>query len=377
MIQVFHRDGLARTGRMDLPHGPVETPTFMPVGTNGAIKALTHQAAQAMGYNLILANTYHLFLRPGPEILAEAGGLHRFSTWPGNILTDSGGFQVFSLAPFRKILEEGVKFRSHIDGSYHLLTPERVVELQNTIGSDILMPLDVCTGPDTPYKKALAASDLTTRWLERSVYQWKNLRNDSWQGQLFGIIQGNFFPDLRRRSAEQILALDTPGIAIGGLSVGESVAQFEEILGLTAERLPEEKPRYVMGIGTPDLLLSAVEAGIDVFDCVYPTRVARNGSVFTPEGLLNLKKAPSAHQHRPLEEDCPCQACQRYTRAYMHHLFRANEILGPMLATEHNLTFMARFSRGIREAIREKRFSAFKADFLDRYGRRSKDQTLG
>lgn len=363
MIEIHHQDGKARTGLLHLPKGPVETPAFMPVGTAGTVKAVHHDTVAAMGYRLILGNTYHLFLRPGTEVLQSAGGLHKFSHWNHNILTDSGGFQVFSLAPFRKITEEGVKFRSHIDGAYHLLTPERVVEIQEVIGSDILMPLDVCTSPDIPYKKAKEALEITTRWLGRTVKRWQD-RKQGWDGRLFGIIQGNFFADLRRRSAEEILALDTPGIAIGGLSVGESRAQFEEFLGVVAEMLPEHKPRYVMGIGTPDLILSAVDAGIDIFDCVYPTRVARNGAALTKSGLISLKKQTFEKDMGPLEEGCTCQACRNYSRAYLRHLFKAGEILGPMLATEHNLMFMYRFMEDLRASIREGRFQKFKQDFL-------------
>ncbi|HDQ13353.1 MAG TPA: tRNA guanosine(34) transglycosylase Tgt [Sediminispirochaeta sp.] len=356
----------ARTGTLKLPHGEVETPVFMPVGTNATVKAMHHETIVRMGYRLILGNTYHLFLRPGQEVIDHYGGLHEFSNWQGNILTDSGGFQVFSLAPFRKIKEEGVRFRSHIDGSYHLLTPEKVVEIQESFRSDIAMCLDVCTPPDIPYKKALEALELTTRWAQRSKTRRQQGRGD-WQGSLFGIIQGNFYPELRKRSSEEILSLDLPGVAIGGLSVGETFAQFEDLLAYTAQLLPEEKPRYLMGIGTPDFILSAVEHGVDMFDCVFATRTARTGTVFTPDGMLALKKARHRLDTEPIMEGCGCRACQQYSRGYLRHLFKTNEILGSMLATEHNLQFLYDFILDIRRSIDGGRFMQFKQNFLSRF----------
>ena len=343
----------------------------MPVGTNASVKAIHHSTVEAMGTRLILANTYHLYLRPGIEVIKAAGGLHRFSGWKHNILTDSGGYQVFSLAPFRKILEDGVKFRSHIDGSYHILTPEAVVELQEAFGSDILMPLDVCTGTESSRKEAEKALATTTFWLKKTVARWRARRPD-YDGRLFGIIQGQFHADLRRQATEEVLALDTPGVAVGGLSVGEEFPIYEDMLGVLAPLLPEGKPRYVMGIGTPDYILSAVENGIDLFDCVYPTRIARNGSVFTPDGLIDLKKARFEKDFAPIQDGCPCHACTTYSRAYLRQMFKCSEILGPMLATEHNLQFLHRFLNDIRSAIRENRFSAFKASFLGRFGGKSR-----
>ena len=287
-----HRDPQcrARTGVIDLPHGPVATPTFMPVGTAGTVKAIRHDTVEAMGYRLILANTYHLFLRPGTETIAAFGGLHRFSSWDHNILTDSGGYQIFSLAPFRKITDEGAHFQSHIDGARHMLTPERAVEIQVTIGSDIQMVLDVCTGPDQDRAGALEALDTTTLWAGRARDRWREAREESgYRGALFGIVQGNFFPDLRTRAVEATVALDLPGIAIGGLSVGESFDTYEAILAHTAALLPAHTPRYVMGIGTPEYILTAIEHGIDMFDCVFPTRAGRNGTLFTTGGRINLK----------------------------------------------------------------------------------------
>lgn len=369
MLRIDHHDTetRARTGTLSLPHGEVLLPSFMPVGTNASVKAVHHSTVEEMGTKLILANTYHLYLRPGIDVIKAAGGLHRFSGWKHNILTDSGGYQVFSLAPFRKILPEGVKFRSHIDGSYHVLTPEIVVELQEGFGSDILMPLDVCTGPESSRKDAEKALVTTTEWLKRTVGRWK-ARHPDYDGRLFGIIQGQFYADLRRQSTAQVLDLDTPGVAIGGLSVGETFPVYEEMLGVVAPLLPEGKPRYVMGIGTPDYILTAVENGIDLFDCVYPTRIARNGSVFTPNGLIDLKKARFEKDFGPIMEGCSCHACTTYSRAYLRQMFKCNEILGPMLATEHNLRFLHDFLIDIRAAIRDDRFASFKKEFLAQFG---------
>ena len=356
----------ARTGIMHLPHGEVETPVFMPVGTNGTVKAIHHKTLKEIGFKLILGNTYHLYLRPGREVIDRYGGLHGFTNWNANILTDSGGFQIFSLAPFRKFSEEGVLFRSHIDGSCHKLSPEDVVDIQKSMGSDILMPLDVCTPPDIPYGEALTALETTTRWARRSVERWKR-RDESSAGSLFAIVQGNFYKELRQRSAEEALALDTPGIAIGGLSVGETYRVYREFLTFTAELLPKDKPRYLMGIGSPEYILDAVENGIDLFDCVLPTRIARNGAAFTPRGVIHLRKAPWEFDTSPIQEGCPCEACRSYSRAYLRHLIKAREILGPMLITEHNLVFLYRFLKDIGESIRQGNFSQFKSDFRKNY----------
>jgi len=367
-IDITHTDisTKARTGILDLPKGKVDIPAFMPVGTNAAVKALKHEDLEKMGYKLILGNTYHIYLRPGMEVINKAGSLHEFSTWKNNILTDSGGFQVFSLSPFRKISDEGVRFQSHIDGSSHEFTPEKVVNIQADFDSDIAMVLDVCTPPDISHTEAENASIQTTRWAKRSV-KARSLCRDDYKGALFGIIQGNFYEDLRKRSAEDILALDTPGIAIGGLSVGETPELFHDFLAYTAQFLPESKPRYVMGIGTPDYILSAVENGIDLFDCVYPTRIARNSTVFTRNGLIALKNERFKLDDRPIDEECTCPVCQRYSRSYLRHLFKAKEILSPMLLTEHNLYFIAKFMEEIRASIREGSFSSYKKNFLARY----------
>ncbi len=358
----------ARNGYLNLPHGRVETPVFMPVGTNGTVKALTHDALDEMNFRIILGNTYHLYLRPGTEVISEFGSLHDFSTWKHNILTDSGGYQVFSLAPFRKIKEEGVYFRSHIDGSYHTLTPENVVQTQQIFRSDIMMPLDVCTPPAITEKEALDALKLTTRWAKRSKNQWL-VHDEDYNGVLFGIIQGNFFKNLRSQSAEELIELDLPGIAIGGLSVGESYEKFTEYLEYTAALLPENKPRYLMGIGTPEYILDAVENGIDLFDCVFPTRIARNGSVFTRDGIIALKKEQHRLDKDPIDESCRCYTCRRYSRGYMRHLFKAREILGPMLASRHNLHFLQNLIMEIRISITQGRFADYKKSFLERYVR--------
>lgn len=357
----------ARTGLLCLPHGPVSTPVFMPVGTNATVKAITNQQLEQLGVNLILGNTYHLFLRPGMEVLETSGGLHRFMSWPHNILTDSGGFQIFSLAPFRKVEEQGVIFRSHIDGTRFQLTPEDVVDIQRVLGSDVLMPLDMCTPPGIGETEALEAVNLTNRWAGRSRERW--LQSDHpVPGQLFGIIQGNFFAHLRRRSAQQLLELDLPGYAIGGLSVGESFDVFREILALSAEQIPERYPRYLMGIGTPEYILEAVDQGIDMFDCVFPTRTARNAQAFTTRGPLSLKTEACKLDQRPIDPDCSCSTCRSYSRAYLRHLFKTKEILAAILTTQHNLAFIQNLVVSVRQAIAEGHFRRFKKQYLDRYG---------
>lgn len=358
----------ARLTQFSLPHGEVNTPIFMPVGTNGTIKAVKHKTVSDYGINLILGNTYHLYLRPGEEVIKKAKSLHNFISWNHNILTDSGGFQIFSLAPFRKIKEEGIRFRSHIDGSYHDLTPEKVVELQSIFKSDILMPLDVCSEPNLPYKKALGAMIVTHKWAKRSLDYRDSLREKSdWNGELFGIVQGNFFNDLRKASAEYISSLDFPGIAIGGLSVGEPFEVYKELLAFTADSIYQNKPHYLMGIGTPEYILEAVENGIDMFDCVYPTRIARNGTLFTWNGKIDIKKAQFAEDFTPIDDECSCFACKNYTKAYMRHMFKAGEILGPMLASEHNIVFLRDFTDRIKKSILSDTFVQFKKSFLEQY----------
>lgn len=360
------RDTKARLGYIDLPHGRVETPTFMPVGTNGTVKGIYHDKVAQIGYKLILANTYHLYLRPGMEVIGQFGGLHRFSYWDGNILTDSGGFQVFSLSGLRKIRDAGVTFQSHIDGSRHVFTPEKVVDVQGIIGSDIAMCLDVCTPPGISHRQAEEAWRVTKQWAERSLEERRRL-GESFRGNLFCIVQGNFYEDLRKESALVLSDMDFPGIAIGGLSVGESKEQFADMLSYTAQYVTPDKPRYVMGIGSPDYIFECVANGIDLFDCVLATRMARNGGLFTDDGVIAMKKACHKFDEGPIQEGCTCTACTKYSRAYMHHLVKCNEMLGGMLATEHNLTYLYNLLERIRASIREGRFSQFKKEYLARF----------
>ena len=365
-FQILHTDtnSPARLGRLDLPHGQVETPVFMPVGTQAAIKGVEMPTMAQLGFSLILSNTYHLYLRPGPDLIRRSGGLHGFTGWKGNFLTDSGGFQVFSLSPLRKILPEGVRFRSHIDGSSHTLTPESVVDIQVAFNSDIQMVLDVCTAPGISEKKALEAVYTTSAWAKRALLAWKQKGEAGYKGSLFGIIQGNFFENLRQRSAQELIDLDFPGYAIGGLSVGEEFPVFQHFLHYTAGLLPINKPRYLMGIGTPEYILEAVENGIDMFDCVFPTRVARNGLFFTRNGRLVIKNERYKEDLRPIEADGPIAS---HSRAYLRHLFKSEEMLGPMLATQHNLFFLYRMMQEIRQAIAENRFREYKKGFLACY----------
>jgi queuine tRNA-ribosyltransferase len=366
----------ARTGRIILPHGEVETPAFMPVGTNATVKAIAPDALEEIGFPIILANTYHLYLRPGHELIREAGGLHGFTGWKRNFLTDSGGFQVFSLAALRKLSEEGVSFRSHVDGALKFISPEEAVEAQTAFNSDIQMQLDVCTPWGTEAGEARKASDLTSRWAARAKARWLEKRDGGYRGELFGIVQGNFHKDLREKSLGEIAALDLPGIAIGGLSVGEPFEVFAEFLDYTSALLPEDKPRYLMGIGTPDYILEAVQDGIDIFDCVFPTRTARNGLIFTSRGPIAIKKALYERDFGPPDPDCSCRVCRGdsrgagYSRSYLRHLYKCEEILYAMLATYHNLHFLHALVARIRESIRAGVFPAFKRDFLQAYASR-------
>jgi queuine tRNA-ribosyltransferase len=340
----------------------------MPVGTGGTVKAITVDDLKEIGFEIVLSNTYHLYLRPGMDIMAASGGLHRFMAWDRNLLTDSGGFQFFSLALLRKVLPEGVWFQSHIDGSRQFLSPEKAVEAQCVIGSDIQMQLDVCNAWGASYKDSEKALAITSEWLGRAKAAWEEKRGQGYRGSLFSIVQGNFFPDLRRRSAEACAASGTPGIAIGGLSVGEPPEVFAEMLALSSAMLPEEKPRYVMGIGTPDYILEAIGNGIDMFDCVMPTREGRNGRVYTRQGPLSLKKSENRADFMPIDKECGCKVCRQYSRAYLRHLFKSREILCSMLASYHNLFFLNQLVLDARRAIEEGRFLAFKKDFLYKWG---------
>ena len=371
MEQIFTVETLdpscqARTGLLKLPHGNVETPVFMPVGTNGTVKALTTEDLVEIGFDIILSNTYHLYLRPGEEVIKKAGGLHQFTKWERNILTDSGGFQVFSMAPFRKITQDGIKFRSHIDGAYHFLGPEKAVELQVMMGSDIQMQLDVCSSWGASRKEAEKALEITSLWMERAKKTWQ-AASHNYRGLLFPIVQGNFFKDLRKESSERVISTELPGIAIGGLSVGEPEEVFFDFLAFTAAFLPRDRPSYLMGIGSPDYILKAIEQGIDMFDCVFPTRNARNGNVFTRKGAFALKKADNRLDFSPIDEECSCKVCRTYSRAYLRHLFKSQEILCAILASYHNLYFINDLVKNARQAIREQRFPEFKKDFLAKY----------
>ena len=360
-------DGNARTGIMHLPHGDVKTPVFMPVGTNATVKAMPKDFLEEIDFDIILANTYHLFLRPGADLIKEAGGLHGFSQWKKNFLTDSGGFQVFSLSKLRKITDDGVRFQSHIDGSYHMFTPENVVQTQTKFNSDIQMQLDVCSGWGVERKEAEKALRITSDWLVRAKGEWEKQRNEGYQGILFPIVQGNFFEDLRKKSAEFVSSMDMPGIAIGGLSVGEPPEEFTKFMNYTVQYLPEEKPKYVMGIGTPEYILDAVQAGIDMFDCVLPTRNARNGSYFTRRGMLSIKQERWIHDFGPVDAECNCKVCRTYSLSYLRHLFKEQEILSSILASYHNLYFLNNMLKEIRVAIDEDRFEQYRKEFLDKF----------
>lgn len=335
----------------------------MPVGTQATVKAMKPESVKDTGAQIILANTYHLMLRPGSDIVREAGGLHRFMNWDKPILTDSGGYQVFSLGAMRKITEEGVKFASHIDGSRHMLSPEKSMEVQNDLGSDIIMAFDECAPKDASREYIEKSQARTTRWLERCIEAHKNPDTQA----LFGIMQGGFYKDLREESAREIVKFDLPGYAIGGISVGEPKEDFVGVLEYAPDLLPEDKPRYVMGIGTPDYIFEAVEHGVDMFDCVEPTRIARHGMAMTSHGRLSIKNAKFERDFGPLDPECDCYTCRHYSRAYLRHLFKAGETMSHMLLSEHNLRFLSRLSENIRKSIEEDRFMEYKKDFYSRY----------
>ncbi len=379
-FSVTHTDGAARAGVIATAHGVIETPMFMPVGTQGAVKAMTVQMLEAAGAAIILGNTYHLWLRPGAALIARRGGLHRFNGWSRPILTDSGGYQVFSLAERRKLDEQGVEFRSHLDGSLHMLTPERAVDIQACLGSDIAMVLDECP-PHPSSRDAIAASlALTTRWARRCQARLEELRAGATvdglapthPGQVqFGIVQGGVYADLRLESAGALAELDFAGYAIGGLSVGEPNELMYEVVGGVGPRLPADKPRYLMGVGTPADIVEAVDRGIDLFDCVMPTRNARNGQLFTNDGPLNIKNARFAEDDLPPDPECSCYTCSHFSRAYLRHLYMAGEMTGSILNTVHNVSFYLDTMRRIRQAISLGTFAAFKSEFLRRLSLRA------
>ena len=364
-FELNRTDGSARLGRMRTAHGSVDTPAFMPVATQGTVKSLTPADLTAAGAQIVLANTYHLLLRPGHELVRDLGGLHRFMGWDGPILTDSGGFQVFSLAKLRRIAEDGVEFRSHVDGSLRTLTPESVVAVQHALGVDVLHPLDECLAHPATAAETERSLALTLRWLHRAVAAH---RAGGAPGALFGIVQGGTSHAMRRRAVEETCALDLPGYAIGGLAVGEPKPALYDIAELVASGLPIDRPRYLMGVGKPTDLVEAVARGVDLFDCVMPTRNARNGQAFTPDGPLNIGNARFTRDGTPLDSACPCEACRRFSRAYLRHLFAARELLAYRLLTLHNLTFYLGLVREMREAIARGGFGSFRSRFLERYG---------
>ena len=379
------RDGQARVGRMKLPHGVVETPVFMPVGTVASVKAVPQDVLEELGASIILGNTYHLYLRPGHENVRRLGGLHRFMSWDRSMLTDSGGFQVFSLSELRKLTEDGVTFRSHLDGSSHFFSPERSMEIQIALGADIIMAFDECTEHPAERDRARESMDLTLRWAGRSKKYFEQHKTEvPWFGKesevgsqesakslpdsrllttgyqsLFGIVQGGMYPDLRRECAKRLVEMDFPGYAVGGLSVGEPRDLTYEVVNATLPHLPENKPRYLMGVGTPEEIVEYVAQGIDMMDCVLPTRAARHGLLFTSQGKVNIKNSRYVLDESPLDPNCGCKVCSRYSRAYLRHLYAANEMLAQVLNTIHNLAFYLDTMRQVRQSIRLGEFSRF------------------
>ena len=354
----------ARRGVIHTPHGDIQTPVFMPVGTQATVKSMTPEELKEANAQIILSNTYHLFLRPGQDLVKEAGGLHKFMNWNRPILTDSGGFQVFSLGKLRKITEEGVEFQSHLDGSKKFLSPEKATEVQNALGSDIMMAFDECCPYPSTYEYTKKSMERTTRWAARC----KKAHQRSEEQGLFGIIQGGFYKDLRDQSVKDLTELDFPGYAIGGISVGEPKEKFLEILQYTAPLMPENKPRYLMGVGTPDYLIEAAIAGIDMCDCVLPTRIARHGTALTSRGKLVVRNSECTRDFTPLDPECDCYACKNYTRAYIHHLVKTNEILGIRLLSIHNIKFLTNLMNKVRIEIENDNLANFREEFYKKYG---------
>ncbi|RKP54265.1 tRNA guanosine(34) transglycosylase Tgt [Cohnella endophytica] len=354
----------ARLGRVHTPHGVIDTPTFMPVGTQASVKGMSPEELKALGAEIILSNTYHLFLRPGHELVKAAGGLHRFMNWDRPILTDSGGFQVFSLSEMRKITEEGVEFRSHINGDRMSLTPESATHVQNALGADIMMAFDECPPYPAEYEYVKQSTERTSRWAERCLKAHGRPGDQA----LFGIVQGGMHKDLRRNSARDLTSLDFPGYAMGGLSVGEPKPIMYEMLEETIHLLPSHKPRYLMGVGSPDALLDGSIRGVDMFDCVLPTRIARNGTLMTSQGRMVVRNAKYANDFGPLDPECTCYACRNYSRAYIRHLIKADEMFGLRLTTIHNLHFLVQLMAQVRDAIREDRLGTFRDEFFEKYG---------
>lgn len=367
-FQIQATDGEARAGVFHTPHGPLYTPVFAPVGTQATVKAVTPRDLRELGASLVLANTYHLYLRPGDEIVRDLGGLHRFMAWDGPILTDSGGFQVWSLGQINEIDDDGVTFRSHLDGSRHRFTPERSIAIQQNLGADIIMCFDELADPDD-YDYLRLSVERTHRWAERCYVAWTNRQRQA----LFGIVQGGIFEDLRRRSAQGLVSMDFPGYGIGGLSVGESKADMYRTLECVTPLLPADKPRYLMGVGTVEDLIHSVARGVDIFDCVLPTRLARHGAAMTRRGRLNLKNAAYAREAAPLEEDCDCYTCRHFSRGYLRHLVHSGEMLAATLLSIHNLRTLIRLAGEIRTAILERRFADYMAATLEQITVSDKD----
>ncbi len=360
-------DGKARTGKITMQRGDIRTPAFMPVGTAATVKAMKPDTVRATGADIILGNTYHLMLRPGAERVAKLGGLHKFMNWNRPILTDSGGYQVMSLSDLTKMSEDGVEFQSHLDGSRHMLTPERSMEIQRLLGSDIVMAFDECTKNGATREEAMLSMERSMRWAKRSRDGFDSGRGHATKAALFGIQQGSLDKDIRAISAQALIETGFDGYAIGGLAVGEGQEAMFDVLDYAPGQLPEDKPRYLMGVGKPDDLVGAVERGVDMFDCVLPSRSGRNGQAFTATGPINIRNAKFAEDLEPLDADCTCSVCQTYSRAYLHHLIRSKEILGAMLMTEHNIAFYQSLMAGMREAIAGGVFAAFASNFRGKY----------
>ena len=355
----------ARRGVIHTPHGDIQTPVFMPVGTQATVKSMTPEELKKMvGAQIILSNTYHLYLRPGQDIVKEAGGLHNFMKWDRPILTDSGGFQVFSLGALRTISEEGVEFKSHLDGSKHFFSPESVMKIEEDLGADIIMAFDECVEYPATYEYTKQSMERTTRWAKRCKEAHTTVEKQA----LFGIIQGGFYKDLRKKSAEDLVSLDLPGYAIGGISVGEPKEEFLDILNYTTPLMPNNKPRYLMGVGTPDYLIESAIAGIDMCDCVLPTRIARNGTALTSRGKVVVRNATYERDWNPLDDNCDCYTCKNYTRAYIRHLIKANEILGVRLLSIHNLKFLTNLMERVKIEIEHDNLQNFKEEFFKQYG---------
>ncbi|KNY25441.1 tRNA guanosine(34) transglycosylase Tgt [Pseudobacteroides cellulosolvens] len=354
----------ARLGKVHTPHGSFDTPAFMPVGTQATVKGMSPEELKGINAQIILSNTYHLYMRPGEDIVKEAGGLHSFMNWNRPILTDSGGFQVFSLSDLRDIKEEGVTFKSHIDGSKHFITPEKAIEIQNDLGADIIMAFDECIPYPCEFEYAKKSLERTTRWAKRCKEAHKNTEKQA----LFGIVQGGIYKELREQSAKELLELDFPGYAIGGLSVGEPAQDMYDMLECTVPLLPEDKPRYLMGVGSPDYLIEGALRGIDMFDCVLPTRIGRNGTVLTSQGKMIIRDAKYARDFTPMDPECDCYACQNFSRAYIRHLLKAGEVLGIRLTTWHNLRFLLKLMENVRKAIMDDRLQDFRNEFFEAFG---------